>query len=114
MEKQKNSDIEVEVKFRGMPIEQLPDFEFAFHTELHSKSTYMCSKSGNELVNCTISEVGANFPKIDTTVKCIIENHNFMPGRLCVLVHIKWPDHDYADGVRNDIYREKLSLILSP
>ena len=108
MEKQKNSDIEVLVKFNGIAcVEDVPDFEFAFYTEMHKDETVVCSKAGGELVNCVIEE----FPRY-CAVKCMLENHNLKPGRLCVLVHIKWPDPDYSDGVRNDRYRKKLDLII--
>jgi hypothetical protein len=110
MEKQLNSDIEVIVKFKGITsVEDLPDFEFAFYTELNQSTTYACSKEGWQLVNCAIKEA-QNPPKPYVEVKCMLENHNLKSGRLCVLAHIKWTDPDYEDGVRNDVYRQKLDL----
>jgi len=47
-------------------------------------------------------------------VKCMLEDHGLKPGRLCVSVHIKWNDPDYKDGVRDDVYRKKLPLIIKP
>jgi len=110
MERQLKSDIEVEVAFRGITKELLPDFIFSFYSELQQEASYVCSKTGEELVNCIVNDGCTNC----TVVKCILENHNLKSGRLCVLVHIKWPDLDYADGVRDDIYRKKLDLILKP
>jgi len=40
----------------------------------------------------------------------MLERHRFKTGRLCVLAYIKWLDEDYKDGVRDDVYREKLDL----
>ena len=113
MEKQLNSDIEVEVIFRGVPLEMLPDFRFDFYTELHKDKTYTCSKEGGKRINCTTEGCEAG-PIVNTVVKCMIEKHEFLPGRLCVLAHIKWLEPDYADWVRNDIYRHKLNLIVKP
>jgi hypothetical protein len=114
MEKQKNSDIEVVAKFKGIgSAEGIPDFEFQFYTELHQNETYTCSKTGDKLANCTVTAFPDLSHKLsECRVKCIIENHNFKPGRLCVLAHIKWPDRDFGDGVNNDMYREKLELYI--
>ena len=116
MEKQKNSDIEIAVKFEGVPAELLPDFEFEFYSEWHqTPNVVICSKTGNELVNCVVVEppLEQRPPGWGTVVRCILENHNFKPGRLCVKAHIKWPDPSYKDGVRNDVYREKLDLVIT-
>jgi hypothetical protein len=111
MEKQKNSDIEVVAKFRGIAsAEDVPDFEFDFFSELHKNRTYRCSKAGSILVNCVIEERKEHG---DCWVKCMLENHGLKHGRLCVQAHIKWPDVHYKDGVRNDIYVEKLGLIIA-
>jgi len=69
MEKQLKSDIEVEVTFKGVPMELLPDFRFDFYTELHKNRTYVCSKEGAKLTNCTVDEreIGV---KTNTVVKC--------------------------------------------
>jgi hypothetical protein len=108
MEKTTNSDIEVAANFRGITLaEDVPDFEFSFYSELHSNTIYVCSKSGGELINCSIEEF-SNFCK----VRCRLEGHSLPAGRLCVLAHIKWPDANYKDGIRNDIYRQKLDLII--
>jgi len=114
MERQQNSDIEVEVKFTGVTEELLPDFQFDFYTELHSENTYTCRKEGTELTHCVIEEPEIKPPGWGTSVRCILENHNLKQGQLCVLVHIKWPNPDYKDGIRDDIYRKKLNLIITP
>ena len=111
MEKQLKSDIEVEVIFKGVSPERLPDFEFSFYTELHQSEIFTCSKEGGQFVNCVIEE---SEDTTTTVVRCILENHDLKSGRLCVLAHIKWVDADYTDGVRNDIYRQKLNLIVKP
>jgi len=112
MERTTNSDIEVVVKFKGISsVEDVPDFEFAFYTEMHKDETVVCSKAGGAFVNCVVEE----FPQFTLPycqVKCMLENHNLKPGRLCVHAHIKWTDPDYSDGVRNDRYRKKLDLII--
>ena len=114
MERQKNSDITVEAKFTGVPLEHLPDFVFQFYTELHQSETYTCSKTGGNYVNCVASEPEVKPPGWGTVVRCIIENHNFKPGRLCVLAHIKWVDPDFEDGINNEIVRKKLELVIKP
>ena len=114
MEKQKNSDIEVEVKFHGVTADLLPDFEFSFYSEWHQDTVITCSKEGSELTNCVVKEPPVHHPPgWGTVVRCILENHNLKQGRLCVLVHIKWPDPTYKDGVRNDVYRQKLELMIT-
>jgi hypothetical protein len=113
MEKQKNSDIEIVVTFEGVAsAENVPDFEFAFYTELHQSETYICSKTGSNLVNCVIKE-SPDPANAVCEIKCMIENHNLKLGRLCLLTHIKWPDSDYTDGVRNDMYRQKLDFYIN-
>ena len=116
MEKQKTSDLEVEALFEGSPADFLPDFEFSFYSEWHQDTVVTCSKTGSKLVNCVIKEppVHQHPHGWGTIVRCIIEKHNFKPGRLCVLAHIKWPDPSYKDKVRDDVYREKLDLIIKP
>jgi hypothetical protein len=114
MEKQKTSDIEVAVKFGGIAsAEDVPDFEFSFYTELHHRETYTCGKTGSKLMNCVVSEIDSVGGMPYCEVKCMLENHNFKRGRLCVLAHIKWTDPDYKDGVKDDVYREKLDLYVN-
>jgi hypothetical protein len=113
MEKQINSDIEVIAKFKGISsAEDVPDFEFDFFSELHKNRTFRCSKTGSVLVNCVVEERKEHGTPY-CEVKCMLENHGLRHGRLCVQAHIKWLDPDYKDGVRNDIYTEKLGLIIA-